>query len=105
MLERGHFKELHDLLERINTDAENKHKRQNFVFSATLTLIHDIPKHLINKSKIKGRKLSDMSSERKLQKIVDTLGVTNPKIVDLSKGTGKYILNIFSSVVKLILFM
>ncbi|CAG9762185.1 unnamed protein product [Ceutorhynchus assimilis] len=88
MLERGHFKELHDVLERINMDEEIRNKRQNFVFSATLTLIHDIPKHLLTKNKIKGRKVNDMSPEQKLQKIVATLGVTNPKIVDLSQGTG-----------------
>ncbi|XP_050295435.1 ATP-dependent RNA helicase DDX24 [Anthonomus grandis grandis] len=88
MLEKGHFKELHDLLERINMSEDNKKNRQNFVFSATLTLIHDIPKHLFNKNKLKGRKLKDMTPEQKLQKIVDTLGVTNPKIVDLSEGIG-----------------
>ncbi|XP_066137965.1 ATP-dependent RNA helicase DDX24 isoform X2 [Euwallacea fornicatus] len=88
MMERGHFKELHELLERINLDEKKKNQRQNFVFSATLTLIHDIPKHLVNRSKIKGRKLKEMSPQQKLQKIVTTMGVTNPKIVDLSEGKG-----------------
>lgn len=88
MLEKGHFQELHNLLDRINMNENNKKQRQNFVFSATLTLIHDIPRHLVNKSKIKGRKLKDMSPEQKLEKIVETLGVTNPKVVDLSEGKG-----------------
>ncbi|XP_066244892.1 ATP-dependent RNA helicase DDX24 [Euwallacea similis] len=88
MLERGHFKELQDLLDRINLDEQKKNQRQNFVFSATLTLVHDIPKYLVNRSKIKGRRFKEMSSKQKLQKIVTTLGVTNPKIVDLSEGKG-----------------
>ncbi|KAF7279661.1 hypothetical protein GWI33_006826 [Rhynchophorus ferrugineus] len=88
MLEKGHFRELQDLLERINTHEKSKRNRQNFIFSATLTLVHDIPKHLINKRKIKGKKISDMTPEQKLQKIIDSIGVTNPKIVDLSQGTG-----------------
>ncbi|XP_030766553.1 ATP-dependent RNA helicase DDX24 [Sitophilus oryzae] len=88
MLEKGHFKELHDLLEKINFDEHSKKNRQNFIFSATLTLVHDIPRHLINKIKMKGRKISEMTPEQKLQKIVNTIGVTNPKIVDLSQGTG-----------------
>ncbi|KAL1512782.1 hypothetical protein ABEB36_002313 [Hypothenemus hampei] len=88
MLEKGHFQELQELLERLNLSEVNRIKRQNFVFSATLTLIHDIPIHLINKSKIKGKKLNNMSPEQKLQKIVNVLGITNPKIVDLSQGKG-----------------
>ncbi|ERL87493.1 ATP-dependent RNA helicase DDX24 [Dendroctonus ponderosae] len=88
MLEKGHFMELHDLLEKMNLDQQKKSERQNFVFSATLTLIHDIPKHLVLKRKIKGRKLHDMTADQKVQKIVNTLGITNPKIVDLSQGKG-----------------
>lgn len=46
MVERGHFNELQLLLERLNADESIAKKRQNFVFSATLTLVHDLPKHL-----------------------------------------------------------
>ncbi|CAH0551697.1 unnamed protein product [Brassicogethes aeneus] len=89
MLERGHFQELHSLIEKINVDEEILKKRQSFVFSATLTLIHDIPRHLINKQKIKGRRnLKDMTPEQKLLKIVNSLGIKDPKIVDITQGTG-----------------
>lgn len=88
MLEHGHFKELHNLLERINLDNDKRKTRQNFVFSATLTLVHDLPKHLINKNKFKSKKIHNLTPEEKLQKIVDMLGINNPKIVDITKGTG-----------------
>ncbi|RZC39427.1 ATP-dependent RNA helicase DDX24 [Asbolus verrucosus] len=83
MLERGHFEELQDLLERLNLDESKKKTRQNFVFSATLTLVHDLPKYLKTKMK-----KSEMTSQRKLQKIIDVLGVTDPKIVDVTQGGG-----------------
>lgn len=88
MLERGHFQELHDLIERINLDEEKKKKRQNFVFSATLTLVHDLPKHLAIKGKVKSKKINDMTPEQKLLKIVNSLGIDDPKIVDITKGSG-----------------
>lgn len=46
MLEKGHFIELNELLERINLNKNKKLKRQNFVFSATLTVVHDPPNYL-----------------------------------------------------------
>lgn len=46
MLERGHFAELKDLLERINLNEKHKKKRQNFIFSATLTIVHDPPSYI-----------------------------------------------------------
>ncbi|XP_018568314.1 ATP-dependent RNA helicase ddx24 [Anoplophora glabripennis] len=89
MLERGHFQELHDLLERINFDEIKKKQRQNFVFSATLTLVHELPRHLKNKSKLtKSKKIHDMTPEQKLKKIVEMLGITEPKVVDITQGTG-----------------
>lgn len=54
MVERGHFEELHPLLERLNVDEERRGARQNFVFSATLTMVHDLPSHM------KGKKVSDL---------------------------------------------
>ena len=51
MIEKGHFEEMQKLLEVINNpDAKNK-RRQTFVFSATLSLVHDLPKHLSGNSK------------------------------------------------------
>lgn len=87
MLEKGHFRELHDLLERINFDEDKRKKRQNFVFSATLTLTHELPSYLAVKKKMNlknSKKILNMTSEQKLQKIIEILGVTDPKIVDVT---------------------
>lgn len=46
MVEKGHFEELRSLLKVINENEEKKQSRQNFVFSATLTLVHDLPEHM-----------------------------------------------------------
>ena len=43
MVEKGHFEELQQLLEMINADEAKMSARQNFVFSATLSMVHDIP--------------------------------------------------------------
>lgn len=60
------------------------------MFSATLTLVHELPKYLRSKKRItNSRRLGDLTPEQKLQKIVDTLGITAPKIVDVTSGTGK----------------
>lgn len=89
MLERGHFQELHEILERINMDESKKKLRQNFVFSATLTLVHELPKYLKNKQKLKRSKnIDQLTSSEKLEKIVQLLGITNPKIVDITDGKG-----------------
>uniref|UniRef100_A0A8C4VJT2 ATP-dependent RNA helicase n=1 Tax=Gopherus evgoodei TaxID=1825980 RepID=A0A8C4VJT2_9SAUR len=42
MVERGHFLELSQLLEMLN-DSQYNPRRQTFVFSATLTLVHQAP--------------------------------------------------------------
>jgi len=63
MVEKGHFEELHHLLELINANEEKKLRRQNFVFSATLTLVHQVPKHLIHK------KAASLTQEEKLEKV------------------------------------
>lgn len=46
MTEVNHFPELRSLLEKINSDPAKQKLRQNFVFSATLTLVHDLPLHV-----------------------------------------------------------
>ncbi|XP_063905832.1 ATP-dependent RNA helicase DDX24-like [Zophobas morio] len=81
MLEKGHFDELHNLLERLNFDKKKSEQRQNFVFSATLTLVHDLPKYLIKKTKV-----AKMTPQQKLQKIINMLGISNPKVVDITEG-------------------
>merc|ERR1719278_356928 len=84
MVEKGHFEELQNLLEMINEDENKKKKRQTFVFSATLSLIHELPKHLKDK---KGAK--QMTSEEKLKNLMEMIGVKpRPKIVDLSRKVG-----------------
>lgn len=49
MVEKGHFEELRNILNIINNDDQKKQARQNFVFSATLTLVHDLPEHMQSK--------------------------------------------------------
>ena len=84
MIEKGHFAEMQNLLEVIN-NAESKNKRrQTFVFSATLSLIHELPKHVAGK---KGAK--KLTSEEKLKELMNMVGVkSRPKIVDLTRKIG-----------------
>lgn len=92
MIERGHFQELHQILERINEDERNRQQRQNFVFSATLTLVHELPRHLAFRKKVnaqKFRKVGDMTPEQKLKSIIKMLGITDPKVVDITQDTGE----------------
>lgn len=49
MVEKGHFEELRSLLKLLNANDEKKQTRQNFIFSATLTLVHDLPDHMQRK--------------------------------------------------------
>lgn len=92
MVERGHFQELHSLLEKINMDSEKMKKRQTFVFSATLTMVHDIPHHLMKKKNKQRSKIHKLTPEQKLQKVIEMLGISNPKIVDVTKQSGTTIL-------------
>ncbi|CAK9823763.1 ATP-dependent RNA helicase DDX24 [Anthophora retusa] len=89
MLEKGHFQELQQLLEKINTNKEMLEKRQTFVFSATLTMVHDVPEYLQIKKKKRGKgKIQKLTAGQKLQKIMDLVGIKNPKIVDVTKQSG-----------------
>lgn len=89
MLEKGHFQELHDLLEKINANPAKLEKRQTFVFSATLTMVHDLPDYLQRKKKrhVKSR-INKLTSGQKLQKIMHLLKIKNPKVVDITRETG-----------------
>lgn len=81
MLEKGHFDELLKLLEMTNRNKSAVNKRQNFVVSATLSLVHDLPKHLKHK-----RNKKQLTSDEKLKEIMDMIGVKpNPKIVDITR--------------------
>lgn len=89
MMEKGHFQELHDLLGKINENPMMLEKRQTFVFSATLTMVHDLPDYLERKKKrhIRSR-ICKLTSAQKVQKIIHFFKIKNPKIVDLTKETG-----------------
>ncbi|KPJ04244.1 ATP-dependent RNA helicase DDX24 [Papilio xuthus] len=89
MIERGHFEELQPLLERLNDDEAQRSTRQNFVFSATLTLVHDLPVHMKGKKvtkrgKIINRKIEKMTPQQKIKKLVTMIGMTDPKVVDIT---------------------
>lgn len=43
MVEKGHFEELRSILSVLNANEMKKQMRQNFVFSATLTMVHGVP--------------------------------------------------------------
>ncbi|XP_043492137.1 ATP-dependent RNA helicase DDX24 [Polistes fuscatus] len=89
MLEKGHFQELQDIIERINGNEKKAQKRKTYVFSATLTLVHDIPDYLQRKKKRSGKsRIFKLTSGQKLQKIIDMLNIKNPKIVDITRETG-----------------
>lgn len=89
MLEKGHFQELHKILERMNIDDQPNKERQTFVFSATLTLVHDIPDYLQRKKQKNSRsKIFKLTPGQKLQKVIDFLKINNPKIVDVTKQSG-----------------
>lgn len=85
MIEKGHFEELKLLLTRLNADAERKNKRQTFVFSATLSLVHELPSYL---QKYKKQKIAKQTSAQKLQNLIDHLGMVQPKIVDITNAKG-----------------
>ncbi|CAB3254572.1 unnamed protein product [Arctia plantaginis] len=89
MVERGHFEELYPLLERLNADDAKRAARQNFVFSATLTMVHDLPSHMKGKKvtkrgKIINRKIEKMTPQQKVNKLINMIGMTEPKVVDIT---------------------
>ncbi|XP_052001669.1 ATP-dependent RNA helicase DDX24 [Xyrauchen texanus] len=79
MVERGHFAELENLLEMLNTSQFNP-KRQTFVFSATLTMVHSLPMRLEQK------KSKRKEQRSKLQLLMEKVGIKDkPKIIDLTR--------------------
>lgn len=80
MVETAHFPELHLMLEKINLKRNNK--RQNFVFSATLTMVHKAP-YRVNIKKKKNIK-KDLSPEEKLKSLIQLIGMKNPHVVNLT---------------------
>lgn len=47
MIEANHFPELRSLIEKVNSNPEKSKERQNFVFSATLSLVHQPPSYVM----------------------------------------------------------
>jgi ATP-dependent RNA helicase DDX24/MAK5 len=80
MVETAHFPELHLMLEKINLKRNNK--RQNFVFSATLTMVHKAPYRVNIKHKKKIKK--NLSPEDKLKSLIQLIGMKNPHVVNLT---------------------
>ncbi|EZA59290.1 hypothetical protein DMN91_008515 [Ooceraea biroi] len=89
MMEKGHFQELHDLLQKMNANPAKVQKRQTFVFSATLTMVHDLPDYLERKKKRYARsKIYKLTPGQKLQKIMHLVKMKSPKIIDLTRESG-----------------
>ncbi|XP_039432166.1 ATP-dependent RNA helicase DDX24 [Culex pipiens pallens] len=89
MLEKGHFDELKQLLEMLNQNEEATKLRRNYIFSATLTLDHDLPEHLKAKSKKnKKLKITKETTGQRLNNLVQTIGMTDPKVVDITQQHG-----------------
>ncbi|XP_023304092.2 ATP-dependent RNA helicase DDX24 [Lucilia cuprina] len=86
MVEKGHFEELRTLLRVINENEEKKQSRQNFIFSATLTLVHDLPEHMQRRNYGKRPKFVKQTSEMKIQSFIEELGISQPKIVDITSS-------------------
>lgn len=84
MIEKGHFEELKKILDRLNADSVKKEQRQNFIFSATLTLIHELPQYLKLKNMNRKRKLQPETVEQKLASLISYFGVSQPKIIDIT---------------------
>ncbi|NXD34274.1 DDX24 helicase, partial [Copsychus sechellarum] len=80
MVEKGHFLELSQLLEILN-DSQYNPRRQTFVFSATLTLIHQIPTRVLQKKNAK-----KMDKKTKLELLMEKVGIKGkPKVIDLTR--------------------
>lgn len=87
MIEANHFPELRALIERLNSDPNKMKQRQNFVFSATLSLVHELPSYI--KKKKRGKKSKkELNPSQKLDGFIKLIGMTDPKIVDITQKTG-----------------
>lgn len=80
MVEKGHFLELSQLLEVLN-DSQYNPQRQTFVFSATLTLVHQTPTRVLQKKNAK-----KMDKKTKLELLMEKVGIKGkPKVIDLTR--------------------
>ncbi|KAG8449087.1 hypothetical protein GDO86_015949 [Hymenochirus boettgeri] len=80
MVEKGHYAELSQLLEMLS-DVHYNPKRQTFVFSATLTLIHQAPTRLMQKKSFK-----KIDKESKVMTLIKKIGMKErSKVIDLTR--------------------
>uniref|UniRef100_A0A8D0HKC9 ATP-dependent RNA helicase n=1 Tax=Sphenodon punctatus TaxID=8508 RepID=A0A8D0HKC9_SPHPU len=80
MVEKGHFLELSQLLEILN-DLQHSHRRQTFVFSATLTLVHQAPNRVLQKKNAK-----NIDKNTKLEMLMQKVGIkSKAKVIDLTR--------------------
>lgn len=86
MVEKGHFAELEEILKVLNSDESNA-KRQTFVFSATLTTVHELPQYLRRMKKHKNNS-GEMSKDQRLNDFIATFGMKNPKVFDITSQSG-----------------
>lgn len=96
MVEKGHFEELKLLMRRINFDETRKQSRQNFIFSATLSMVHDIPNHLQKKNASRKNKIAKITPGMKIHSLIEDLGISQPKIVDVTRSTREFIFLFFT---------
>uniref|UniRef100_A0A182USU1 RNA helicase n=1 Tax=Anopheles merus TaxID=30066 RepID=A0A182USU1_ANOME len=87
MLEKGHFEELKELLALINANEDAKKLRRNYIFSATLTMDHEMPTHIKRHPK-KSKKALKLTPGQRMANLIETIGMTDPKIVDLTQDHG-----------------
>ncbi|XP_071965902.1 ATP-dependent RNA helicase DDX24-like isoform X2 [Antedon mediterranea] len=82
MVEKGHYAELTNILDILN-GSSTRNKRQTFVFSATLSLIHLGP----NRKKFLNRYKSD--KKEKLDSLMEKIGIrSDAKLCDLTRKQG-----------------
>lgn len=86
MLEKGHFAEFEQILDAVNNEQEN-FKRQTFVFSATLTMVHELPEYVVKKKK-KFVRPTEMTKEQRLDTFISIFGMKKPKVIDISSKSG-----------------
>lgn len=86
MIEKGHFEEVAHIIDRLNADSEKKAQRQNFIFSATLTLTHELPQYLKLKNLNRKRKFQPETAHQKLDALIQYFDISQPKIVDVTKS-------------------
>ena len=75
---QGHFEEMQLIVKFMNSNRVGK--RQNLVFSATLTMDPHLPERVMEKSKKKLGRLDQLKA---------LMGMTKPKIIDTTRKIGR----------------